>query len=78
MMLIVFLYVKRRVKRVDLNRNGSSQSGIYHCDIPTANTSHDGNESIVIHNTIYVGLYNTGGIHNNIKLCSVKKYLTAS
>ena len=57
-----FLYVKHLVKRVDLNKNGSSPSGIYHCDIPTTNTSHDGNESVIIHNTIYVGLYNSGGI----------------
>ena len=57
-----FLYVKHLVKRVELKKNGSSQAGIYHCDIPTTNTSHDGNESVVIHNTIYVGLYNGGGI----------------
>ena len=49
-------------QRVDLrrNNNANSPSGIYCCDIPTIAVSDE--TDISVRDTVYVGLYATGGI----------------
>ena len=50
----------RGYHRVDIHMlYGDSPSGIYRCDIPT-NAVHDA-EDISVRDTVYVGLYVTGG-----------------
>ena len=53
----------RLAQRVEirLNNNANSTSGIYRCDIPT-DAVHDEDDTSV-RDTIYVGLYATGGIY---------------
>ena len=55
------IYESRGAQRVDLHRrNNGDTSGIYRCDIETyAVNDEDGRE------TVYVGLYASGGEHNN-------------
>ena len=50
------------VQRVDLLRrnNALSPSGIYHCEIPT-------NDDPSVREKVYVGLYSSGGIHQDYK-----------
>ena len=52
----------RLAQRVEIrhNNNANSPSGIYRCDIPT-DAVHDEDDTSV-RDTIYVGLYDTGGI----------------
>ena len=51
---------RTHTQRVDLRRNsGTGPSGIYHCDIET-NSVHDNG----LRETVYVGLYASGGIAN--------------
>ena len=58
----------RDTQRVDLRRNNavSSPSGIYRCDIAT-NALHDDNDLISARETVYVGIYATGG--NELSMC---------
>ena len=54
------IFEARDSHRVDLRRNnGSSTSGIYHCDIPTV-AVHDVNDTSVRDRPVYVGLYASG------------------
>ena len=52
--------------RVNLRRrnNAMSPSGIYRCDIPTAADS-----DLLVRETIYVGLYVSGGISQGMQCC---------
>ena len=56
------IYQFQRAQRVILRRrnNANMPSGIYRCDIPT-NAVHDDND-ISVRESVYVGLYATGGI----------------
>ena len=55
------IYEQREDQRVDIRRynNANSPSGIYRCDIST-NAVHD-EEDTSVKETVYVGLYVTGG-----------------
>ena len=55
------IYESRGVQRVDVHRsnNASSPSGIYHCDIPTVDVHN--NTDLLVRDTVYVGLYSSGG-----------------
>ena len=58
------IYEAREDQQVDLLRiinNATSPSGIYRCDIPT-DVFNDEND-ISVRETVYVGLYTTGGIY---------------
>ena len=59
---VVPIYESRGAQRVDFRRrnNASMPAGIYRCDIPTI-TVHD-NSDISVRESVYVGLYATGGI----------------
>ena len=56
------IYEVRGDQRVDLRRrnNADMPSGIYRCFIAT-NAVHDDNEIISVRDTVYVGLYTSGG-----------------
>ena len=56
------IYEARGPQRVDLHRryDGNSPSGIYRCDIST-NTIHHDYDIFSMRDTVYVGLYATGG-----------------
>ena len=56
---IVEVRIAQRVE-IRRNNNANSTSGIYRCDIPT-DAVHDEDDTSV-RDTIYVGLYATGGI----------------
>ena len=59
----VNIYKKRGNKQVSIHHRNDAiiPSGIFRCDIPTSNTE---NDSLVIkNNTLYVGLYTSGGIN---------------
>ena len=60
------IYQRQGAQRVILRRknNASMPSGIYRCDIPT-NAVHDDND-ISVRQSVYVGLYATGGNHDTI------------
>ena len=55
------IYEARGPQRVDLRRryNSNSPSGIYRCDISTNTIHHD--YDLSMRDTVYVGLYATGG-----------------
>ena len=55
------IYEARGPQRVDLRRryDGNSPSGIYRCDISTNAIHHD--YDLSMRDTVYVGLYATGG-----------------
>ena len=55
------IYEARRTQRVELrcSNNANSPVGIYRCDIPT-NAAHDSTD-ISVRDTVYVGLYTSGG-----------------
>ena len=57
-----YVYEARVAQRVELRRrnNATSPSGIYRCDIQT-DAVHD-YDDISVRETVYVGLYATGGI----------------
>ena len=52
------IYEQREAQRVELRRrnNANSPSGIYRCDIPTGAVQYN-----YVRETVYVGLYATGG-----------------
>ena len=56
------IYEQREAQQVDLRRrnNANSPSGIYHCDIPTVAVHAQINDESV-RETLYVGVYATGG-----------------
>ena len=56
------IYEVRGEQRVDIRRrnNADMPSGIYRCDVPT-NTVHD-DDDITVRESVYVGLYASGGI----------------
>ena len=56
------IYEARGPQRVDLHRryDGNSSSGIYRCDIST-NAIHHDYDIFSMRDTVYVGLYATGG-----------------
>ena len=56
----VSIYKKRGNKQVSIQfiNDAIIPSGIFRCDIPTSNT-----EKVIKHNTLYVGLYTSGGIN---------------
>ena len=56
-----YIYEAREAQRVNLRRwnNATSLSGIYRCDIPTDAVHHE--TDISVRETVYVGLYATGG-----------------
>ena len=58
------IYEDRGAQRVDLRRrnNADMPSGIYHCHIAT-NAVHDDNDIVSVRESVYVGLYATGGNH---------------
>ena len=62
----VGIHEARGAQRVELRRrnNADSPSGIYRCDIPTDAVHHDNDNSV--RETVYVGLYTTGG--GNVKI----------
>ena len=56
------IYENRRAQRVDLRRrNNGDTSGIYHCSIETNAVNSDNNTDTTTRETVYVGLYATGG-----------------
>ena len=57
------IYEQRGDKKVELRRrnNATSPSGMYRCDIPT-NAVHHETDVLSVRDTVYVGLYATGGI----------------
>ena len=65
------IYESRGNQRVDLRRrnNAAMPSGIYRCDIPT-NAAHDASDTSVTE-SVYVGLYASGGRHINSCNCSL-------
>ena len=62
------IYQVQGPQRVILRRrnNADMPSGIYRCDIPT-NATHDDND-ISVKDSVYVGLYATGGIYIIVKI----------
>ena len=58
------IYEVRGYRRVDIRHrnNADMPSGIYHCHIPT-NAVHDDNDIISVRESVYVGLYASGGIY---------------
>ena len=58
----LYIYKKCGNKQVSILFKNAAviPSGIFRCDIPTSNTE---NDSLVIKNTLYVGLYTSGGIN---------------
>ena len=56
------IHEARLAQRVDIRRdnNANSPSGIYRCDISTDAVHHETNTSV--RDTVYVGLYATGGM----------------
>ena len=56
------IHEAREDQRVDIRRrnNATGPSGIYRCDIPT-DAVHDDDDDISVRETVYVGLYATGG-----------------
>ena len=62
------IYENRGTQRVDLRRrnNADIPSGIYRCDIPTNAVHHDTDSSL--RESVYVGLYATGGIRCHVTL----------
>ena len=65
------IYEQRRAQRVDLHhRNNGDTSGIYRCDIET-NAVHSYDESdTTTRETVYVGLYASGGVCVCVCVCS--------
>ena len=56
------IYESRVAQRVDLRRrNNGDTSGIYRCDIETNAVHSDNNSDKTTRETVYVGLYDTGG-----------------
>ena len=57
----VGIHEARHAQQVDLRRNNNdnSPSGIYRCDIPTNAVHHETDRSV--RETVYLGLYATGG-----------------
>ena len=56
------IYEARVAQRVDLRRrNNGDTSGIYRCDIETNAVHSDDSDDITTRETVYVGLYATGG-----------------
>ena len=68
--------VERRLpQRVELSRgigSGSAPSGIYHCSIETRAVYSDYNTDTTTRETVYVGLYDSGGDHAIIIIHSEK------
>ena len=69
----VDIYEVRGHQRVDLRRrnNADMPSGIYRCQIPT-NTVHNDNDIFSVRESVYVGLYDSGGnqdIHQHEICC---------
>ena len=60
------VYEARGAQRVNIHRASKGESGIYRCDIPT-NAVHD-NTDMSVRDTVYVGLYITGGNDGSIAL----------
>ena len=57
----------RQFQRVELSRDrsGSAPSGIYHCSIETRAVNSDNNTDLTTRETVYVGLYDSGGDQAN-------------
>ena len=57
------VYQHRIAQRVDLRRNGNADmpSGIYRCDIETNAVNSDYSDDTTTRETVYTGLYVTGG-----------------
>ena len=56
------IYFTRGAQRVDLRRrNNGNTSGIYRCDIETIAVHSDDSSDITTRETVYAGLYVTGG-----------------
>ena len=64
------IYEKRGPQKVDLRRRYYSPVGIYRCDIPTNAVHVDGGNSV--RETVYVGLYTSGGMLTSGKIISMK------
>ena len=64
------IYEARGDQRVDIHRrnNADMPSGIYRCDIATM-AVHDDDPSV--RESVYVGLYASGGIFNFVQRCNV-------
>ena len=67
------IYQVQGPQRVLIRRrnNADMPSGIYRCDIPT-NAVHDDDNSV--RDSVYVGLYATGGIYITVVRCHVTLY----
>ena len=63
----ISIFAVRGAQQVTLRRrnNAMGPSGIYRCDIPT-DAVHDDND-LSVGETVYVGLYASGGIHACVK-----------
>ena len=61
------IYQDREARRIDLRRRNNvlSPSGIYRCEIPTGDTNN------FVRETVYVGIYSSGGIVCFNLLCTV-------
>ena len=58
------LVERRQLRRVEIHRgavNGSIPSGIYHCSIETVAVNSTDNTDTTTRETVYVGLYDSGG-----------------
>ena len=58
-----YIYESRQTQAVDLRRrnNADAPSGIYHCSIETNAVHSEDNTDISTRETVYAGLYGTGG-----------------
>ena len=65
------IFESRDSQRVHIHRRSGANppSGIYHCDIPTIAVSDE--NDISVRDTVYVGLYATGGKTESIFSCIV-------
>ena len=66
------IYEHRDAQRVDLRRrNNGDTSGIYRCTVETNAVHSDDNSDITTRETVYVGLYASGGEISHYCMCIV-------